>query len=99
MKQPRFSLATLIIGTAMVGVALAGTAMLVQMQRRYPGYEEIDAGWVLIVASIGSPIWLPIAFGAYAAGSRRLTFRLLICLTAAEMVSLFACIWLIKNLT
>src|SRR3989442_439898 len=87
----RYRLRTLLLVMAFACICLGGIVW------RW----KLDAGnlnWFYRAVGIvsGAPYWLPVVFGAYAIGQRKLTPPLVCGFAIAEAAAVYAVIWLIR---
>jgi len=92
MKRPQFTVASLLLGTAFVAVALGG--MMFNIGRIYrPFFVRDIVAYTLML----SPFWLPFVFIGYMLGRRTITIWTLVAFVGAEVAAGFA-VWLGRSL-
>jgi len=90
----RFRLRTLLIVLAFASICLGGIVWRWKLDN-----ERLN--WFYRVAGIvsASPYWVPVIFGAYAIGQRKMTIPFICSFAVAEAAAVGSVIWLIRALT
>jgi hypothetical protein len=80
----QFGTRTMLLATATIAIALGGILGWEQII----GLPSADRRllWTVEIVPFAAPIWLPIAFGAFAIGRKAITVRMVVALAIAQAV-------------
>jgi hypothetical protein len=95
--NPQFSLKTLLLATAVVSLLIAAPLLAVREFAVIDPdtYSKThDPLFLVKVALVLSPLWLPLVFVGYAIGRRSITARFMLCLAVSEALA-FCVTWLL----
>jgi hypothetical protein len=90
----RFRLRTLMIVVSFVCISLGGMIARQKLDQGSLNFVYQAAGFVS-----ESPYWVPVVFGAYALGQRKMSMPFICAFAVAEAAAVCAVIWLIRMLT
>jgi len=90
----RFRLRTLLIAVAFVSICLGGVVWRWNL-------DHGNLNWFYRTSRIVSisPYWIPVVFGAYAMGRRKMTVPFICAFAVVEAAAVWGVIWLIRALS